>query len=107
MVALAVVAVYGRMTEREVARVGHERHLVGRWLENAHDQLDLVNGDDQSRRGPHWRRCAHRHRRAGRFRRRHPQRHGHGRDIRLECFWIVGGDDVVHRWRQSSSRAFW
>jgi len=48
MVALAIVAVYGRMTLQREWRAWLTNHLVGRWLANGrYYQLDLVTGDHQ------------------------------------------------------------
>jgi vitamin B12/bleomycin/antimicrobial peptide transport system ATP-binding/permease protein len=52
MVALAIVAVYGRMTLQREWREWLTNHLVGRWLANGrYYQLDLVTGDHQNPEG--------------------------------------------------------
>ncbi len=52
MVALGIVAVYGRMTIQREWRRWLTNHLVGRWLANGHYyQLDLVTGDHQNPEG--------------------------------------------------------
>ena len=52
MVALAIIAVYGRMTTQRKWREWLSNHLVGRWLANGrYYQLDLVTGDHQNPEG--------------------------------------------------------
>lgn len=52
MVALAIVAVYGRMTAQRKWRAWLSSDLVGRWLANGrYYQLDLVTGDHQNPEG--------------------------------------------------------
>lgn len=52
MVALAIVAVYGRMTIQREWRAWMTNHLIGRWLANGrYYQLDLVTGDHQNPEG--------------------------------------------------------
>jgi putative ATP-binding cassette transporter len=52
MVALAIVAVYGRMTLQRKWREWLTNHLVGKWLANGrYYQLDLVTGDHQNPEG--------------------------------------------------------
>ena len=49
IVALAIVAVYGRMTLQRKWREWLTNHLVGKWLANGrYYQLDLVTGDHQT-----------------------------------------------------------
>jgi putative ATP-binding cassette transporter len=51
-VALAIVAVYGRMTLQRKWREWLTNHLVGKWLANGrYYQLDLVTGDHQNPEG--------------------------------------------------------
>jgi putative ATP-binding cassette transporter len=52
MVALAIIAVYGRMTLQRKWREWLTNHLVGKWLANGrYYQLDLVTGDHQNPEG--------------------------------------------------------
>src|ERR1017187_8514678 len=52
MVALAIIAVYGRMTIQRKWRAWLTNHLVGKWLANGrYHQLDLVTGDQQNPEG--------------------------------------------------------
>jgi putative ATP-binding cassette transporter len=52
MVALAIVAVYGRMTVQRHWRAWLTNHLVAKWLANGrYYQLDLVTGDHQNPEG--------------------------------------------------------
>ena len=52
MVALAIIAVYGRMTIQRKWRAWLTNHLVGKWLANGrYYQLDLVTGDHQNPEG--------------------------------------------------------
>jgi putative ATP-binding cassette transporter len=52
IVALAIVAVYGRMTIQRKWRAWVTDHLVGKWLANGrYYQLDLVTGDHQNPEG--------------------------------------------------------
>lgn len=52
IVALAIVAVYGRMTLQRKWREWLTNHLVGKWLANGrYYQLDLVTGDHQTPEG--------------------------------------------------------
>jgi vitamin B12/bleomycin/antimicrobial peptide transport system ATP-binding/permease protein len=52
MVALAIVAVYGRMTTQRKWRAWLTEHLISRWLANGrYYQLDLVTGDHQNPEG--------------------------------------------------------
>ena len=52
MVALAIIAVYARMTAQREWRAWLTDHLVGKWLANGrYYQLDLVTGDHQNPEG--------------------------------------------------------
>ena len=109
MVGLAIVAVYGRMTMQRQWRAWLTEYLIARVV-GEWPLLPTRSGDgrpSESRRAASAR-CADRHRRAGRLRRRHLQRRCHGDDVRRGALVCRRQSDArLARRNPSSSTATW